>query len=175
MNQTERVTIAAYATQELKLVQPSLWKRVHHLQAGDTVLMTMHSPKWYSTDVIVEGFGETWKISRPSFWSSKTEITKGHDQLPTATFVPEGWKGGGIFHLPNGERIEYRFGMWKNDNELYSMQKVRLVSFRRESIWRTGIIATFHHASTLLEQHPWIVMAVYQKMLERRQHAQGAG
>ena len=53
------MTFAEYTTQELKLVQPSFWKGVHHLQAGETVLMTMRSPKWYSSDVIIEGFGSS--------------------------------------------------------------------------------------------------------------------
>lgn len=168
-------TLFQYKNEQLKLVQPSIWKRVYQLLAGDDILMTMRYPKWYSSEPTVEGFGETWELSKPSFWRSELEIKKQHNQLPFAKYEPEGWKGSGVFGLPNGERIEYRFDFWKNANELYSQQKIRLVSFKRESIFKGAINVTLEYESSLLEKNPWIIMAVYHFILERRQRANGAG
>lgn len=167
--------LSQYATQELTLVQPSFWKRVHHLRAGDEVLMTMTFPKWYSHDAVVEGFGETVEFTRPSIWKRTLEIKNKHQQLPFAKFVPEGWNGSGMFELPNGGRVEYRFGLWKNLNELYSQQKVKLASLTRSSIFKTAITVTIDHGSELLDRNPWLLMAVYRMVLERRQGANGAG
>lgn len=167
-------TIYQYKNEKLCFVQPSIWKRVHHLRIGETDLMTMRYPKWYSSNAVVEGFGEQWTLTKPSFWRSRLECTKQGQTMPFATFEPEGWKGGGTFRLPNGERIEYRFDLWKNLNEIYSQQKVRLASFKRESIWKGTILLTLEHESALLEKHPWILMSVYHIILERRQQSRGA-
>jgi hypothetical protein len=168
-------TLLQYKNEQIKLEQPSIWKRVYHLQAGNDVLMTMRYPKWYSAEPVVEGFGETWEFRKPSFWRSALEIKKQHNQLPFAKYVPEGWKGSGAFELPNGDRIAYRFDFWKNANELYSQQQVRLATFKRESLFKGSIIVTLEHESALLEKNPWILMVIYHFILERRQRANGAG
>jgi hypothetical protein len=168
-------TLSKYKNADLKLIQPSIWKRVHHLQAEDEVLMTMTYPKWYSSNANVEGFGEVWEFRKPSLWRSALEIKRRNDQLPFAKYVPIGWKGDGLFELPNGERIEYRFNFWKNTNELYSQQKIKLVSFKRISIWKTALAVTFEHESELMEKNPWILMVIYFMILERRQRSNGAG
>jgi hypothetical protein len=168
-------TLSKYKNGQLQLVQPSVWKRVHYLRAGDEVLMTMTYPKWYSSNATVEGFGETWEFSKPSFWRSALDIKRVHDQLPYAKYVPEGWKGNGMFELPNGGRIEYLFNFWKNTNELYSQQKIKLVSFKRISIWKSSLAVTIDHESELIDKHPWILMVIYSMILERRKRSNGAG
>lgn len=171
---TTMTTLSKYKYEPLRLVQPSIWKRVYQLMAGDEVLMTMRYAKWYSSDAIVEGFGETWEVNKPSIWRSNVEIKKKDYQLPFAKFTIGSWGRGGLFELPNGERIEYVFSIWKSINELYSQQKVKLLSLKRESIWKTALIVTIEHESKLLDENPWIIMVVYYNMLERRQHANAA-
>ena len=74
--------------------------------------------------MVIEGFGETWEMDRPSFWRSTLEIRRQEQHLPFATFVRGKWGKGGMFAMPNGERIEYVQSIWKSVNELHSAQKV---------------------------------------------------
>ncbi|MFA6455607.1 MAG: hypothetical protein WCW40_02205 [Bacteroidota bacterium] len=164
-------TLSSYQNQQLQIVQPSIWKRVYQLRTTEEVLLTMTYPKLFSATALVEGFGEVWEFQKPSIWRSNLEIKKQLNQLPFAKFIVEKWGRGGTFELPNGDRIEYVFGIWKGKNELYSQQKVKLVSFNRVSLWKSVQNVVVEHESELLEKNPWIIMVVYYQMLERRQHA----
>ncbi|MFA6468719.1 MAG: hypothetical protein WCW35_07465 [Bacteroidota bacterium] len=164
-------TLSLYQNQQMQIVQPSIWKRAYELRTPENVLMTMSFPKLFSSNAIVEGFGEVWEFRKPSIWRSNLEIKKQHNQLPFAKFIVEKWGRGGTFELPNGDRIEYVFGIWKGKNELYSQQKIKLVSFNRVSLWKSVQNVVVEHESELLEKNPWIIMVVYYQMLERRQHA----
>jgi len=164
-------TLSQYKNQQLQIIQPSIWKRLYELRTAENVLLTMSYPKWYSTTAVIEGFGEVWEIQKPSIWRSNLEIKNQLNQLPFAKFLAEKWGRGGTFELPNGQRIEYVFGMWKGKNELYSQQKIKLVSFIQPSFWKSSLNIVLEYDSELLEKNPWIIMVVYYQMLERRQHA----
>lgn len=166
-------TFSEYSHEQLQIVQPSIWKRSYELRTPDAVLMTMTYPKWYSTTAVVEGFGERWEITRPSIWRSNLEIKKTGNQMPFAKFIPEKWGRGGVFHLPNGERIHYVFGIWKGTNELHSQLKQRIVVFKQESIWSSKLNVIFEQYSDLLEKNPWVVMAV-KYMIAQRKNNSGA-
>jgi hypothetical protein len=167
-------TLSQYKSEQLQLIQPTIWKRIYQLRTPDAVLLTMTYPKFFSTLAVVEGFGETWEFQKPSIWKSNLEIKKKENQLPFAKFTTEKWGRGGTVELPNGERIDYVFKMWKSINELYSQQKIKLVSFKRASWWKTSLNVIIEHESDLLEKNPWIIMVVYYVMLERRQNANAA-
>ncbi len=166
--------LSQYKTETIQLVQPSIWKRIYHLLTADAVLLTMTYPKLFSSLVIVEGFGEIWEFRKPQWWRSNLEIKKQHNQLPFAKFIVGKWGKGGMFELPNGERIEYVYEVWKNKNEIFSQQKVRLISLDRGSLFKTSLSVIIEHESVLLDKNPWIIMAVYSQMLERRQAAHAA-
>lgn len=147
---------------------------MYELRAADTVVMTMTYPKLFSTLAIVEGFGETWELSKPSIWRSVLEIKKKGNQLPFAKYKPEKWGRGGTFEMPNGERIEYVFKMWKGRNELHSQLKQRLVVIKQKSMWSSALNVTFKNHSEALEKNPWIIMAVKYFIAERRNNAAAA-
>lgn len=163
-----------YKTEKIQLVQPSIWKRIYRLQTEDTVLLTMTYPKLFSSRAVVEGFGETWEFSKPKWWRSNLDIKRKQDQLPFAKFIVGKWGKGGMFELPNGERVEYVYEIWKNKNELFSQQKIKLISLQRESLFKTALNVTIDHESELLDKNPWIIMIVFDQILSRRQAAQGA-
>jgi len=165
--------LSHYLDRPLRLVQPSVWKRVFELRAGETVLMTMRFEKWYNTLPYIEGFGETWLLSKPSFWRSSLDVTKKGSQLPFARFVAGKWGRGGTFELPNGERVQYTFDLWKMNgvNELLTPNSVRLAAIAKESIWKGHFTVTLDRPSELLDRHPWIIMTVYHTIQERRSRA----
>lgn len=144
------------------------------MRTENEVLITMSYPKLFSSTALVEGFGEAWEFSKPQWWRSNLEIKKKYDQLPFAKFNVGKWGKGGMFELPNGGRIEYVYEIWKNKNELYSQQKVKLISLERESLFKKGLIVTIEHESEMLDKHPWMIMIVYDQILSRRQAASGA-
>lgn len=174
MNKSGHPSIAGDTKQELMLVQPSLWKREFHLRSGDTVLMTMRYPRWFSSAFVIEGDGATWDVRKTSFWRTALEIKRKENHLPFATFEPEGWMGSGVFKLPNGLRVGYRHNPWKQLNELFDVHGVRLAAFKRASLWKRSLTVTIDGAGGVLTEQPWILMTVYHLILQRRQHAQGA-
>lgn len=167
-------TFSNYTYELMQIVQPSIWKRIYELRAGETVLMTMTYPKLFSTIAVVEGFGEIWEISRPSIWRSTLEIKKRGNQLPFAKFEAEKWGRGGTFHMPNGQKIEYVFKMWKGGNELHSPLKQRLAIIKQPSIWKSTLSVEFENHSETLEKNPWIIMAVKHIIVQRRNNSAAA-
>ena len=156
------------------MTQPSIWKRIYQLRTADEVLLTMTYPKMFSSRAVVEGFGEIWEFQKPKWWKSDIDIKKQHNQLPFAKFIVGKWGRGGMFELPNGERIEYVYEIWKNKNELFSQQKIKLISLQRESLFKSSLNVTIERESELIDKNPWIVMIIYDQILSRRQAAQGA-
>ncbi len=167
-------TLSQYSADHLQLAQPSIWKRVYELRTPDAVLLTMTFPKMFSSLAIVEGFGGTWEFKKPSIWRSNLDIKKKSDQLPFAKFIAQKWGLGGTFELPNGERFEYVFTVLKWSNELFTQKKVRLVSLKQESLWKSSlqvVIEDHPGQLELLDKHPWIIMVMYNQILQRRQSA----
>lgn len=165
--------LSQYIGEELYLVQPSIWKRVYELRSPESVLLTMKYPKLFSTLAVVSDGNETWEIYKPSIWRSNLEIRKQGNQLPFAKFVSEKWGGGGTFELPHGERLRYIFKIWKGHNELQAHYGIRLVSFKRKFALKPQYHLSIEQASELLDKYPWVIMAVYYLILERRQHSAG--
>lgn len=165
-------TLSEYKNNDLRLEQPSIWKRVYHLRAGDEVLCTMTHPHFFGTTVLIEGFGQTWELDRPSFWRLNLAIKKHGQHLPFATFVPGKWGKGGTFAMPNGERIQFIQSIWTSVNELHSDQKVILVALKRPAWWKRYFNVVIEHESEVLDRNPWIVMVAYHLILERqRRHS----
>jgi hypothetical protein len=167
-------TLSQYSNDHLQLAQPSIWKRVYELRTPDAVLLTMTFPKLFSSLAIVEGFGEVWEFKKPGIWRSDLDIKKRNNHLPFAKFIAQKWGRSGTFELPNGERFEYVFTVLKSTNELFSQKKIRLVSLERESWWKSSlqvIIEDHPDQLELLDKHPWIIMVMYNQILQRRQSA----
>jgi hypothetical protein len=170
-NTTHMKTLSQYKNDTLRLEQPSIWKRVYHLRAGDEIVCTMTHPQPFGTKAVIEGFDGKWEMNRPSFWRSDLEITRQQQHLPFAKFVRGKWGKGGMFEMPNGERLAYVQNMWKSVNEIHSQQKITLVSLKRASWRKSSLNVVIEHESELMDRYPWIVMAVYHLILESGRHA----
>lgn len=167
-------TLSQYRTENLLLTQPSIWKKIYQLKSGEGIVCTMTYPKFFGSTALIEGFGGTWELSKPSIWRSVIEVKKENNHLPFAKFTPGKWGSGGQFELPNGERIDYVQNAWKSINEIQSQQKIPLVSLKKVSWWKSDLNVIVEHESDQLNRNPWIIMAVFYIMLEQRQHAQAA-
>jgi len=167
------ITLSHHIGKELFLVQPSIWKRVYELRSPETVLLTMKYPKLFNSLAVVSDGNETWEIYKPSIWRSNLEIRKQGNQLPFAKFVSEKWGRGGTFELPQGERLRYVFKIWKGHNEIHTHHGIQLVSFQRKFGLKPRYQLVVQHTSALLNEYPWVIMAVYYLILERRQHSVG--
>lgn len=163
--------LSQHIGEQLQIAQPSIWKRVYELRAPESVLLTMSYPKWFSTLAVVTGFGETWEIYKPSIWRSNLEIRKQGNQLPFAKFTAEKWGRGGTFELPNGNRLKYVFRMWKGHNEIYTQRDEQVISFHRKFSLKPVTNISIDRQNELIDTYPWVIMAVYYVMLERRQAA----
>ncbi len=166
--------LSSYIGQPLQIVQPSIWRREYELRSGETTICRMTYPKWFSFSALVEGFDGAWKIDRPKFFSSTLEITRQHDQLPFAKFQPGRWGNGGTFALPGGQRLEHVYSLWKSTNQIVAPGKGTVISFKRESIWKSALRVTIEQESDTIDRHPWVIMVVYYEMLLRRQATHGA-
>ncbi len=156
------------------LSQPSIWKREYHLTSEGTVLMTLTYPKLFGSKAIVEGFGGSWEISKPSIWRQHLDIKRGTDHLPYAKYLAGSWGKGGMFHLPNGGRIEYRAGGWKQPHRILSDRNSELAVLKRESFWKSSLLLSITNESELLDNHPWIIMAVMYHIVAQRQRQAAA-
>jgi hypothetical protein len=161
--------LSQYRDEQLQLVQPSIWKRVYELRTPDTVLYTTTCPKLFSSLTVVEGFGEKWEFYKPSIWKRGFQVRKAGDQFPLAKYVPGTWGRRGVFELPQGERMNHIFRMWKGNDELCAENQQQVALFKRKSIFKCAINVFIQHPSVLLDKYPWLIMAVHRIILERQQ------
>ena len=89
-----------YFGEEIKFVQPSFFKRIHELRAGDELIDSMQQKGLFGMTWYVSILGKNWEIYKPSFWKTALEIREAGYEMPFATFKRDGLRSRGTLSLP---------------------------------------------------------------------------
>lgn len=166
-----------YIGKNLRIVQPSIFKRTFKLNVDDELLLNLHYPKTFSSLAEVEGFDGKWKIKKQSFWNSILLIFQKDNDLPFATYRSSFWGREGVIELPKGEKLNCKFNLWKSLFQIYTSSGILILSIK------TGIKAKIRllkgikaeviieKKSELLDKHPWVVMLIWYNILESNRRA----
>ncbi len=168
--------LSDYLGEELIILQPSLFKRVFEFRSSNELIAKMYYPKFFSTTAIVEGFDENFEIRRPSIWRTDIEIFENGYQNSFAKVKSTNfWRTKGVIELPRGERLNLKFGAFKRSCEIYSKYDEILVRFQNKFSFKERNSIYIEKRSEVIDENPWIIFAVWYKLLEMNRKNSGIG
>jgi len=169
-------TLSNVVGETLTFNQPSLLKREFELVSSKGILGTMVFPKLFSSQVVVEGFGEKWEFKPLSIWQREFGIFKYGYQMPFAKYTSNFWRTKGEIELPKGTRLKCKTGQLKKPFELYSNSGRLLLNYANKFAIKGRTAVTIEEKSDLLDKYPWVLMlGWYIVILNRRGRARAAG
>lgn len=166
-----------YIGKNLRINQPSIFKRYFELFADDELLLKMHYPKAFSSLAEVEGLDGKWQIKKTSFWKSKLDIFQKNNDLPFAGYRSNFWGREGVIELPKGEKLNCKYNLWKSLFQISSSSGILLLSIKTgikvkiRLLKGTKAEVIIEKKSELLDKHPWIVMLIWYNILESNRRA----
>ncbi len=166
--------LSKYIGEELKLVQPSLFKREFEFSSTTEVLAKMYYPKFFSLTAIVEGFGEKFEIFRPNFWKTELGIRRSGSELSFAGLTSNFFRTKGKISLSNGKILNLKFGTFKRNCEIYSETGELLIDIKTLFSFKDKNVVTVHRSSSLVDDNPWIIMMILYFLIENKKSGAAA-
>ncbi len=168
--------LSDYLGEELIIIQPSIFKRVFEFRSSEALIAKMYYPKLFSSVAIIEGFKETLEIKKTSIWKSDIEIFKKDYQNSFAKIVSTNfWRTKGVIELPRGEILNLKFGAFKRSCEIYTQHSELLVLFKNKFSFKERNVISIEKRSNIIDENPWIIFAVWYKILEMNRKNSGIG
>lgn len=168
--------LSDYIGEELIIIQPSIFKRVFEFRSSEDLIAKMYYPKLFSSLAIVEGFKETLEIKKTSVWRSDIEIFQKDYQNSFAKIRSTNfWRTKGVVELPKGEMLNLKFGVFKRSCEIYSQYSELLMLFKNKFSFKERNVISIEKSSDIIDENPWIVFAVWYKILEMNRRNSGIG
>lgn len=166
--------LSDYLGEELLIIQPSLLKRAYEFHSSNELIAKMYYPKFFSTTAIIEGFEKNLEIKKPSIWRTDIEIFEKGYQNPFAKVKSTNfWRTKGVVELPRGERLNLKFCVFKKSCEIYSKYSELLVLFQNKFSFKEKNVISIEKRSDLIDENPWIIFAVWYKILEMNRKNSG--
>ncbi|QQS36175.1 MAG: hypothetical protein IPM56_18365 [Ignavibacteriales bacterium] len=156
---------------DLTLIQPSVFKRIYNLKNTDGIIGIMDYPRFFSTDTVVEISGEKYEIKQPSIWRSEIQVLRYGQSYPLAKYESNFWRTKGVLTLPRGEKLNFKYGMFKRACEITTSSGELLIMFKNTFAFKDKNIVEIHKASPVLDENPWIIFLGWYIILQHRRSA----
>ncbi len=160
-----------YFGEEIKFVQPSFFKRIHELRAGDELIDSMQQKGLFGMTWYVSILGKNWEIYKPSFWKTALEIREAGYEMPFATFKRDGLRSRGTLSLPMGENLKIVPHLFKKFCEITNEQDEAFVRIKMKIAIGDKAEVTIEKKSEVIDKYPWIVMLMYIVAIEQSRQA----
>lgn len=171
MIEKQMKSISLLPGNDLILMQPSVFKRIYHLKNSEEVIGVLDYPRFFSTDTVVEIFGEKYEIKQPSMWKSEILIYKSGQSYPYAKYEANFWRTKGVLNLPRGEKVNFKFGMLKRACEISTSSDEVLILFKNSFSFKGKNIVEIHKASSVIDENPWIIFLGWYIIMQHRRSA----
>jgi hypothetical protein len=163
--------ISYYAGESQVIVQPSVFRREYKLKFAEEVLATMDFPKYFSNNAIVEISDEKYEFKQPSIWSSEIHIYKTGQSYPFAKYESNFWRTKGEVSLSRGEKIYFKYGIFKRACEISTSSGQLLVLIKNIFSIKAQNTVEIKRQSEVLDENPWIILLGYYVILQHRRSA----
>ena len=165
--------LSEFIGQNIEIVTPSCFKSEFNLEAGGSTICTLKSINFWNTRQEISGFGKSWEIYSESVWKGRTEIKEKNKELPLAHYEGGGLKHSGTFFLPQGERVNLVFNLWKSFYELQNERGEVLAHLANKSFFSSTIVITINRKSEVLDKYPFLLLFAF-NIAQQRKHAAAA-
>ena len=116
--------------------------------------------------MLVEGWGASWELRRPSIWRREIDICEAGHELPFAKYVGRRWSGDGTFELPKGVRLILHHNPWKGFSSVETTHGESLFVLESRVFKPDRVI--LGNRTDLLAQWPWTLAIPWTLLLQRR-------
>jgi len=164
--------LSDYIGSELKIFQKSIWKRDYELRSGEELIARLYYPKFFSdlTELIIGK--EVFEFYRPRFFSRDVDIRKKGYQNAIASFKNNFLGSKGVIELPRGIKLNFKFGFFKKQAEIYLGESDLLVTILNRFSFKEKSQVVIEKRSEIIDDYPWIIMlAFYLSQLRKRNSA----
>jgi hypothetical protein len=164
--------LSDYIGSELKIFQKSIWKRDYELRSGEELIARLYYTKFFSdlTELIIGK--EIFEFYRPGFFSRDVDIRKKGYQNPIASFKNNFLGSKGVIELPRGIKLNFKFGFFKKQAEIYLGESDLFVSILNRFSFKEKSQVVIEKRSEIIDDYPWIIMlAFYLSQLRKRNSA----
>jgi hypothetical protein len=163
--------LSDYIGQTLILVQPKFFSRDYLLKEDEKMVASIHHPKWYGSNFIIEWGERKLEVYRPSIWKSIIEIKECGRQLPFASYTRTGWKSEGAFNLPMGQKLKLVFRPFKGAYEIQNIGGECLVLIKDKFSFKDKTEFYVQKPSELINKYPWAILVAWHISSERKHHS----
>jgi len=164
--------LSDYIGSELKIYQKSIWKRDFELRSGEELIARLYYHKFFSdlTELIIGN--DVFEFYRPRFFSRDVDIRKKGYQNPFTHFKNNLWGSKGVLELPRGIRLNFKFGFFRKQAEIYLGENDLLVTILNRFSFKVKSQVVIEKRSEIIDDYPWIIMlAFYLSQLRKRNSA----
>jgi hypothetical protein len=164
--------LSDYIGSELKIFQKSIWKRDYELRSGEELIARLYYPKFFSdlTELFIGK--EEFEFYRPRFFSRDVDIRKKGYQNAIASFKNNFLGSKGVIELPRGIKLNFKFGFFKKQAEIYLGESDLLVTILNRFSFKEKSQVVIEKRSEIIDDYPWIIMlAFYLSQLRKRNSA----
>ena len=165
--------ISEYHGHILEIITPSFFKNEFNFVANDLVLGSLKNIDFWGNRYEINYGVKTWEIALASIWKGKVDIKEKGKELPFAFYEPLGLKQAGSISLPNGEKINLVFNLWKSAYELRNQINETIVTFSNKSFFSSTIVVTINKKNELIDKYPFVILLAYYISMKRK-HAAAA-
>lgn len=126
-------SFAELENQDLRWVQPSVWKNDYVLQTSDgSAIARISKLNWWSDKMEVEAVGNRWEFARKGWWQQRIEIRSvGTGEEPARYF----YKGQRL-EFPDGREYHWRSNFWGSKYTWVTLNGDPIIGFQTGGMFR---------------------------------------
>jgi len=116
--------------QKMVLSQPSIFRRVYEIHAGDTPVATLSFDGMFSLYAAGETGEHSWRFAKTGFHKPRVAVCRADTGSEVAAFQHDFWSHGGTLQFPDGRLFSGVTGRWEKDFQFKTGTGDPLVSFQ---------------------------------------------
>lgn len=121
--------------QKLALSQPSVFKRVYEIRAGNACVATLSFDGMFSLYAVGETGNHAWRFSKTGFHRPRVAVCRAESGSEVAAFQHDFWSHGGTLQFSDGRAFPGVTGRWERDFQFTTGGGERLISYQiRDSL-----------------------------------------
>ena len=150
--------IAALLSQQLKWVQPGVFKMQYELRADDELAATLRFRSSFGSFATGESADGCWTFKRMGFWQTRVTVRTCGEDVDIATFKNNTWSGGGTLELSGGRKFLATTNFWQTNLVFQDELGGTLIKFKSGGLLHLSATVDVEPKAASLPELPWVVM-----------------
>jgi hypothetical protein len=162
------------AGQSLKWTQPSTFKKVFELRAGDEVVATLKFRSALGSFATGESADGAWTFKRVGFFQTRVSIRESGSETELASFKDKTWTSGGTLTLADGRVFYATTNFWNSKVALQDDQHVELIRFTNSGLLHLSSIVEIRPTAGQMPELSWLILLGWYVCIKMSDDSSGA-